>query len=251
MASNPSLVKKIESAIDDIADLWQRHKVKCIIVIAIIVIPVGLNFYFGYVKVPKLKADISKKKETIEQKQEEIRALEKSLKSVEKERDKAEIQLAPFLAVANQTFPNTPPDKRLEMLLIRLEQAISNIQDAARSISPERSLAPDFQSSLIINLKKIQALDVKITSVLGDTEGYAFAYQIKDVFEKAEWNVNGVNQAVFKRPVKGLMLTFGKEPSPELQRALSALFNSLGYPREAAVNEKLGENALEIVVGSK
>jgi len=244
MKSDQSIIKKTESAIDDLVNLWQRRKLVCVIVIAVIIIPVGFSIYLEFVAVPKLKADIS-------QKQQDIQTLKNYVQGVEKERDKAEIQLAPFLAVANQRFPDTPSDKRLELLLTKLDQAIISVQDAARRVSSERSLAPQIQNSLVTNLKTIPPLDVEVTCVLGDTEGFALASQIKNVFEKAEWKVSGVNQAVFSVPIKHLVLIFGKEPSPELQRTLSILFDSLGYPREAELDEKLGENALKIIVGSK
>jgi hypothetical protein len=244
MTSDQSIVKKTESAIDDLVDLWRRRKLVCTIVITIIVIPVAFSLYLQFVAVPKLKDDIS-------QKQQSIQTLKDSVQNAEKERDKAEIKLAPFLAIANQRFPDIPSDKRLELLLAKLDQAIVSVQDAARRVSSERSLTPQIQSSLVTNLKMIPSLDVEVTCVLGDTEGFALASQIKNVFEKAEWKVNGVNQAIFNIPVKHLVLTFGKEPSLELQRTISILFDSLSYPREATLDKKLGENALKIVVGSK
>lgn len=243
MTSDQSIVKKTESAIDDLVDLWRRRKLVCVIVIVIIVIPVGSSLYLQFVAVPKLKADIS-------QRQQDIQTLKDSVQSAEKERDNAKIQLAPFLAVANQRFPDIPSDKRLELLLAKIDQAIVSVQDAARRVSPERSLDPQIQSSLVTNLKTIPSLDVKVTCLIGDAEGFALAWQIKNVFEKAEWKVN-FHQALFSVPIKHLVLTFGKEPSPELQRILSILLDSLGYPLEAGLDEKLGENALEIVVGSK
>ena len=118
-------------------------------------------------------------------------------------------------------------------------------------MSPERSLDSRLKQSLITNLKSEAPLDVEITCVLGDTEGFSLASQLKDVFEQAGWKVNGVNQAVFTVPIKHLVLTFGNEPSPQIQRTLAPLFDSLGYPREAGVNKQLGENLLKIVVGSK
>ncbi len=226
MALPQSIVKKTESAFDDIADLWRRRKVLCIFVIFVLVGPSLLSAFM----IPHLKSKLEK---------------------AEGAKDKAEIQLAPFLAVANQRFPDTTPDKRLELLLKRLDQAIISIQDVARKVSPERSLAPEIQSSLVTNLKTIPSLDVDITCVLSDSESFELASQIKTVFEKAGWKVNGVNQAVSSPPIKHLRLTFGKKPSSELQRALVDLFDGLGYPREAKLDEKLGGNVLKIIVGSK
>ena len=237
MTSERSIVKKTESAIDDLIDLWRRRKLVCTIVIAIIFIPTVFGLYQRFVEVPKLKDDINHLKDSVQ--------------SAEKERDKAETKLAPFLAFANQRFPDSPSDKRLELLLSKLDQVIISVQDAARRVSSERSLTPQIQSLLVANLETIPPLDVEVTCVLGDTESFVLASQIKNVFEKAKWRVNGVNQSVFNVPIKHLVLIFGKTPSPELKRTLSILFDSLGYQREAELDEKLGENALKIVVGSK
>ena len=237
MNEEQSIVKKTESALDDLLDLWRRRKLVCIIVLLVIILPVGWSLYQHFVAVPKLK--------------DQVTALQTAKGDAERERDKAELKLAPFLAAADHRFPDSPADKRLDLLLARLEKAITDVQSAARKVSPERSLDPRLRQSLIDNLKSVAPLDVEVTCVLGDTEGFSLASQIKDVFEQAGWKVNGVNQAVFTAPVKHLVLTFGKEPSREIQRTLAPLFDSLAYAREAGLDKELGENSLKIVVGSK
>lgn len=173
------------------------------------------------------------------------------LADVKAERDKYQTQLAPFLAVATRRFPDEPTDKRLELLLARLDKAINDVQSAARKVSPERTLSPELRQSLVANLKSIPSLNIEITCILGDTEAFSLASQIKSVFDEAGWKVNGVNQAVFSVPIKRLMLTFGNIPTPQLQQALAPLFDSLAYPKEAGLDAKLGEDNLKIVVGSK
>ena len=103
----------------------------------------------------------------------------------------------------------------------------------------------------MLSKEAIPALDVEIMCVLGDTEGFALALQLKDVFEQAGWKVNGVSQGVFTAPIKHLELSFGKQPSREIQQALAPLFDNFDYPREARLNKQLQENALKIVVGAK
>lgn len=244
MGEEPSIVRKTESAIDDILDLWRRRKLICIIAIFVIAVPVSFGVYQQFVEVPKLKSEIS-------QKQHKIEDLQSNLQKAERERDKAQIQLAPFLAAAERTFPNKAPDQRLDLLLAKLEQAIGSVQDAARRISPERILDTEVKNTLVSNLKTIQPVDVEITCILGDTEGFTLASQIKSVFEAAGWKVNGVNQAVFTTPIKHLILTFGNAPAHQLQHALAPLFDSLGYARKANLDDKLGEGNIKIVVGSK
>jgi hypothetical protein len=60
-----------------------------------------------------------------------------TLYDVKTERDKYQTQLAPFLAVAEKSFPDTPSEQRLELLLTRIDKAIT---DAFRyNLPPEKT----------------------------------------------------------------------------------------------------------------
>ena len=226
MSSEQSIVKKAESALDDIVDLWHRRKLLCVIVVLVVIIPTLVSIF----TIPDLRS---------------------KLKNAERARDKAELQLAPFLAAANQKFPDKPQDKRLELLLARLDQAIGSVEDAARKISPERTIDMKIKNILTTNLKSVPPLNVELHSVLGDTEGFSLATEIKTIFEQSGWKVNGVSQSVFTTPMKHLILEFGEKPSEELQLALGPLFDALGYRRKAVLNDKLPQDKLKIIVGSK
>ena len=118
-----SPVKKIESSYDDLVDLWRRRKKVCLIVIAVIILPGLFYGYVQFVALPDLKVKVS--------------TLETEKSKAEKERDKAELQLAPFLAVADSRFPDTPAEKRLDLLLNRIDKAIT---DAFRyNLPPEKT----------------------------------------------------------------------------------------------------------------
>jgi len=181
----------------------------------------------------------------------ELVSLKETLDDTKRDRDAKATQLAPFLATADLRFPDAPPDKRLELLLQRMEQVVANVQDAARKISPERAIDPQIRRVLVGNLKTTSPLSVVIDCTIGDQEAFSLASQIKGLLEEIGWKVDGISQSIYSKPVKGLVLIFGKTPSPELQSALAPLFDGLGYPREASLDEKLGENGLKIIVGSK
>jgi len=137
-----------------------------------------------------LKKEISKRKEEIS--------------NLKRERDKFEIQLTPFLARADQRFPEAPPDQRLELLIKKMDEVISNVQDAARKISPERVIPQQIIQKVAKGLELLPQLNVEVTCILGDTESFALATQIKSIFEMAGWKAHGVNQSVFTRPVRHL-----------------------------------------------
>jgi len=90
MNEEQSIVKKTESALDDLLDLWRRRKLVCSIVLTIIIFPASFTLYQQFVAVPKLKSQVS--------------TLGVQKHEAEQKRDKAELQLAPFLATAERRF---------------------------------------------------------------------------------------------------------------------------------------------------
>ncbi len=258
MNNEPSIVKKTESALDDLLDLWRRRKLVCIIVLAVIILPACFTLYQQFVVVPKLKSEVS--------------TLKTQKREAEQKRDKAELQLAPFLAIAKSNFPDTPEDQRLDELSEKLDRIIAESKNADRSIllklrtieetiggiqqgttvsTTKRVISEAVAKRLTSSLKDITDYDVDINCVMGDAEGFALAEQIKEIFSKTNWKVTGVGQSIFSKPITGLIVEFGKQPPAVLQRALLPLFDNLGYPREANLNPKVPGNRLKIIVGGK
>lgn len=54
--------------------------------------------------------------------------------------------------------------------------------------------------------------NIKITSVMGDQEAFQFASVIKTFLVDQGYSVNGVNQAVYLKPVHGQIIEPGKDP---------------------------------------
>ena len=130
--------------------------------------------------------------------------------------------------------------------LTEIKQAMNTTQSSSSRVLSENAV-----QLLIENLKSIQLLETEILCTLGDNEAFELANQIKNIFNNAGWLVNGVNQAVFTKPLTNVILQFGETPSRALQRALLPLFDDLGYPRAAEINKKLTLNKMKIIVGSK
>lgn len=49
--------------------------------------------------------------------------------------------------------------------------------------------------------------EIKIFSVLGDAESFQFASEIMNHLESEGWKVDGINQAVFSKPITGVQVT--------------------------------------------
>lgn len=107
-----------------------------------------------------------------------------------KAKDKAEVQLAPFLAVANKQSQGDPEDKRLELLIGRFDAAVLNVEKAAKKLSTQRSIPPEISDRIVNNLKSVSPFLVEIEAVAGDQESIGLSKQIKNIFEKAGWKVN-------------------------------------------------------------
>ena len=123
----------------------------------------------------------------------QVPELKEEIGDLKRERDKFKIQLAPFLAAADQKFPDAPPDQRLDLLIKKMDEVINTVQDAARKISPERVIPQHIILNIAKSLENQPKLSVEVTCILGDTESLALATQIKSIFQMAGWKVHGVN----------------------------------------------------------
>lgn len=109
MSENQSVIRKTETVVDDIADLWRRRPVICVMVSVIVVVPTLLSV----IGIPLLVSKLNK---------------------AEQAKDKAELQLAPFLAAANRSFPEVPKDERLDHLQEKINEMFTASQHADRYI---------------------------------------------------------------------------------------------------------------------
>jgi len=71
------------------------------------------------------------------------------------------------------------------------------------NIGPKpRSLSSTMRSQLLEFLTDKSEV-VTITCVMGDSESFSFASEIKEYLAKSGYKINGVNQAIFSKPIKG------------------------------------------------
>jgi len=188
--------------------------------------------------------------------------LEGELSKAERQRDKAEQQLAPFLAAANQHFQDIPEDKRLDALTSKIDDMWTTLQlkledigngvdslKQQQSTTEDRSIPQSAMIQMPSSLDKISGWQADIQFTMGNPEAYSLANQIKTVFEKAGWKIK-FRQAV-RVPIRGLAVTFSEEPSKELQHALLPLFDSFNYPHKAFLDTSHEEKTVEIFVGTK
>ncbi len=60
-------------------------------------------------------------------------------------------------------------------------------------------------------VEKFPATHVSLSAVMGDSEAFAFATELKQMLEQARWSVHGIDQVVMSGPVEGVELRFPGE----------------------------------------
>ncbi len=99
----------------------------------------------------------------------------------------------------------------------QIAHSIQNFGSQPRQVS--RAAA----NALIAELRKLPAEKVDLSCLMGDTEGYQLATDLKKVFELSGWSVIGVNQVLLSTPLKNVFIE-----TPEVRPALEVLLNWFG-----------------------
>ena len=108
-----------------------------------------------------------------------------------------------------------------------------------------RQLEQTTTNTLVAELQKYPAEAVVLTCIMGDTEGYQLATDLKQVLEQCGWQVNGVNQAIFASPMKGLFIEVpAVRPSVEI---LMNWLNATGLKPQGNHNPDV--EAVRVIVG--
>ena len=143
--------------------------------------------------------------------------------------------------------------------LKRFSQSIKDFQNAAIQTDTQsdllnrpfsRGISPIDKIKMRDILKKHVGSKITITTMLGDPEAFQFADQIKEVFINSGWEVDGINQAIYNRPVVGLKIKVKNRNYPSRVNTIIAAFNLLRLQIEGWLDESYTENQVELIVGS-
>jgi hypothetical protein len=128
--------------------------------------------------------------------------------------------------------------KRLEQLEASLEQ------------SGERKLPKRVLPQMKEELSKYEGSSVRLACDRADREAFAFAEELKIVFEDSGWKVKGVDQASFGKTVKDVVIILKDEKQKAKANYVFSVFLALNVKSGARVNKNQSED-LGILVGSK
>lgn len=219
----------------------------------------------------ELNSDNTKLREDLQKKEENLKEKDLEIVRIVGERNQLETKFAIFVSAADHSYPELPAEQRLERFSKELEKLLNSTKEGDKLIllevghvldavetlgqqllpTGDRVLSASVVELLSKTLKAFSEYQVDVTSLMGDGEAHTLADQIKGIFDSAGWQVNGVNQALFSRPVRRLIIKVDKPPPEALGRAIVHLFNDLGYAPKAILDPKMGEKTIKIIVGKK
>jgi hypothetical protein len=243
MSKDPSIVEKSERAIDDFFGLWKRRKFMCLIIGAILVSPAVASVFGYFSTVSDLRSQVSAL-------QSNLNTAQAELADAKRDRDAKATQLAPFLALANRRYAEAPADERLVLLSKQMDEVLQTVRDTAARLPSKRALSPDSTSRIKAQLGSPAKVKISILTTMGDTEAFALASQVKDVFEESGFEVNGVNQVVWSKPVEGIFIRAKRAPDGPLGDGILQLFQELKAKPSLATDEKMSDSELQIIVGT-
>lgn len=92
---------------------------------------------------------------------------------------------------------------------------------------------------------------VVLTTIMGDSEAFQFATQIKEVFETAGWKVDGINQAIYNKPITGVNINVGSYNYPLRVDNIFSSFKVLNITAKGNLKAKLQNDDVELIIGAK
>ncbi len=237
MSAEKSIIGKTETALDDIIDLWKRRKPVCVLVLIVVFLPTAFTLYQQAIAVPRLKSKAT--------------ALDTEMQKAERERDKAQIRLAPFLAAANQSFSNAPPDKRLDLLFIKMDDMLTKVQTATDKLTYKRSIPSKIRQALIADLRVAPPPQkVLVIYPSGDEEARLFALEIEAALIESKMKVESTWWRGSPVPSGISVLSKSKISNPSAFCISRALANA-GIRSEYMRGTLIPNEDLQIIVGPK
>jgi hypothetical protein len=159
-------------------------------------------------------------------------------------------QLAPFLAIANERYPNSTTSDALHKLATEVK-AIQGKTALLEERSLPRSISNQARISAASVLKAESGQEVSVSSVWGDQEALQLALEIKGIFESSGWKVLGVYNVGYSVPVLGILMSTGKaQETAKLVSVVHAL-RAMDFDPKAVFDSNIPAERVDILVGTK
>jgi hypothetical protein len=164
--------------------------------------------------------------------------------------DALQKRLEPFEQLARELHPSLGRDEALKKLRDDLDAVKERAAALERQVAP-RGLSEEQYRAIVQVLNGSPARAVEISSVMGDTEAFELARELKAALEAAGWNVDGVNQSVFSTAVRGIIISVGQQPPPDTANELFRALQSAGIVAAGNLDLNKKDQGVSLWVGSK
>jgi hypothetical protein len=98
------------------------------------------------------------------------------------------------------------------------------------------------EDTLVYNLQQSAGATIAIRSLVGDATARHLADRIKAIFERAAWNVRGVDEVSMQVDEHGLVLAAGSLPAPPHLATAYLAFLAAGIPVTSRLDPQLGQD---------
>src|SRR6266480_5744616 len=137
---------------------------------------------------------------------------------------------------------------RLAETQTELQITHAELEETRRRFAP-RTLTPAQRQILLDTLRREPKGEVKITSVLGDSEAYSFATELQAVLGNAGWTTQGVHPLIFSgNPVGLTLILHSSEHVPSRADHLVHALREAGLAIPATINSTIPNEPLMLRV---
>ena len=140
-------------------------------------------------------------------------------------------------------------EKTISELKDRIEQQIEQVEVVLER-EKGRTIPRHLVSQVRNELSKYEGTSIRLNCLQGDQEALAFSKELKEIFEKAGWRVNGVNQVPYNTPIKNIVIVLNNASQKGKANYIFSLFRALNYRSTARLNKNQTED-LGIMVGTR
>jgi hypothetical protein len=132
------------------------------------------------------------------------------------------------------------------------ERAEQQIEQVEVVLEPEkgRSIPAHLVPRVRNELSKYKGTSIRLNCLDGDQEALAFSEELKEIFEKAGWKVNGVHQVRYNTPVKNVVIVLNDVSQKGKANYIFSLFRALNYRSTARLSKDQAED-LGLIVGTR
>ena len=140
-------------------------------------------------------------------------------------------------------------DQKIEQQTKQVEGYQKKLLEVELKTKP-RIIPEDKLKSLRADLTKHKGVSIEITCVMGDQEAFTFSTQLKALFQSSGWTVDGVNQAMYTAPIKGMILTIKDDSAKQKAEYIFHLLKAIGLNSRGEINPNI-KSDIGIVVGAR